>query len=226
MKILSWNWQGLGNPWVVRNFCKIVKDQAPSICFLMETKLDRKGINYWCKELPYKNRFVVKKPSLGGRFALMWKEDIGLDVFKFSDNQISATMTESDGFQWVMTSFYGWPETQDQYKSWALLSHICSLVYGAWMCIGDFNEMLNSSKKLSCRPALPRQLDAFRAALEHCNLVDLGFIGYPYTWNNRRLGTANTKERLDRMVTNQMWRSKFPRTSVNHIVCIHRIICL
>ena len=98
MKILSWNWQGLGNPWVVRNFCKIVKDQAPSICFLMETKLDRKGINYWCKELPYKNRFVVKKPSLGGRFALMWKEDIGLDVFKFLDNQISATVTESDGF--------------------------------------------------------------------------------------------------------------------------------
>ena len=86
------------------------------------------------------------------------------------------------------------------------------------MCIGDFNELLNSSEKLSCRPAPPRQLDVFRAALEHCNLVDLGFIGYPYTWNNRRLGTANTKERLDRAVANQMWRSKFPGTSVNHIV--------
>lgn len=148
----------------------------------------------------------------------MWKEVIRLDVFKFSDNQILAMVTESDGFQWALTSFYGWPETQERYKSWALLSHIGSLVDGAWMYIGDFNEMLSSSEKLSCRPAQPRQLDAFRAALEHCNLVDLGFIGYYFTWNNRRPGTANTKEQLDRAVANQMWRSKFPRTTVTHIV--------
>ena len=113
---------------------------------------------------------------------------------------------------------YGWPETQDRYKSWALLSHICSLIDGAWMCIGDFNEMLNSSEKLSCRPAPPCQLDAFCAALEQCNLVDLGFIGYPFTWNNRRPGAANTKEWLDRAVANQVWRTKFPKTTVTHIV--------
>ncbi|KAM4105784.1 hypothetical protein ACB094_04G018900 [Castanea mollissima] len=107
---------------------------------------------------------------------------------KFSDNQISATVTESDGFQWVLSGFCRWTETQDRYKSWALFSHICSLIDGAWMCIGDFNEMLSSSEKLSCRPALPRQLDAFLAALERCNLVDLGLIGYPFTWNNRRPG--------------------------------------
>ena len=108
-----------------------MKEQSPSICFLMETRLDRKGINYWCKELPYKNMFVLKKPGLCGRLALMWKEDIKLDAFKFLDNQISATVTESDGFQWVLTGFYGWPETHEWYKSWALLSHICSLVDGS-----------------------------------------------------------------------------------------------
>ena len=200
MKILSWNCQGLRNPWTVQNLHKIVKEQAPSICFLMETRLDREGINHWCKELPFKNCFVVKKPGHGGGLALLWKEDIGVDVFKFLDNQISVTVTESDGFQWVLTSFYGWLETQDQYKSWALLSHICSLIDGAWMCIGDFNKMLNSSEKLSCRPVPPRQLDAFHAALERCNLVDLGFIGYPFTWNKRRPEAANTKERLDKAV--------------------------
>lgn len=144
MKILSWNCQGLENPWTVRNLRKFMKDQAPSICFLMETKLDREGLNQWCKELLYKNRFVVKKPSLGGKLALMWKEDMNLDVFKYLENQVSAMVTESDGFQWVLTGFYGWPETHDQYKSWALLTHISSLVHRAWMCIGDFNEMLSS----------------------------------------------------------------------------------
>ena len=144
----------------------------------METKLDKEGINFWCKELSYKNKFVVKKPGLGGGLAMTWKEDVALDVFKYSDNQISAMVTESDGFRWVLIGFYSWPETKDRYKSRALLTHICSLVDGAWMCIGDFNEMLSSTEKLSCKPTPPRQLDAFRGALELCNLVDLGFIGY------------------------------------------------
>ena len=66
----------------------------------METRLDIDGIKQWCSELPYKNQFVVKKLRLGGGFAMLWKEDIRLDVFKYSDNQISAWVTESDGFRW------------------------------------------------------------------------------------------------------------------------------
>ena len=66
MKLLSWNYQGLGNPWTVRNLCKMVKDQAPLICFLMETRLDIKGFKKHCKELPFPNRFIVKEPDSRG----------------------------------------------------------------------------------------------------------------------------------------------------------------
>ena len=187
-----------------------MKEQVPNICFLMETRLDIEGIKQCCNELPLKNRFAVKKPSMGGGLAMLWKENISLEVFKFLENQISAWVTESDGFRCLLTGFYGWPEVKDRYKSWTLLSHICSYVDGAWMCIGDFNEMLSLAEKLSCRPAPPRQIDAFREALELCHLADLGFIGYPYTWNNRRLGAANTREFLDKVVANEAWMSKFP----------------
>lgn len=54
-------------------------------------------------------------------------------------------------------------------------------------------------------------------ALESCKLADLGFIGYPYTWNNRRPRVANTKERLDRAVANDGWREKFPASTVTHL---------
>ena len=49
-------------------------------------------------------------------------------------------------------------------------------------------------------------------------MVDLGFIGYKFTWNSRRPRAANTKERLDRVVANEVWRSKFPGTTVTHII--------
>ena len=93
-----------------------------------------------------------------------------------------------------------------------------SFVDGGWMCIGDFNEMLSSTEKLSSRPISSKPLDDFRDALERCQLVDLGFISYPYTWNNRRPGAANTKERLDRAVANEAWKVKFPETTVTHII--------
>lgn len=53
--------------------------------------------------------------------------------------------------------------------------------------------------------------------LESCKLVDLGFIGYPYTWNNKRPGVANTKQRLDRAMANDGWRKKFQASIVIHL---------
>lgn len=43
-----------------------MKGQAPIVCFLMETRLDREGFDKHCKELPFKNKLIVKKPNTRG----------------------------------------------------------------------------------------------------------------------------------------------------------------
>ncbi|XP_023915655.2 uncharacterized protein LOC112027215 [Quercus suber] len=60
-------------------------------------------------------------------------------------------------------------------------------------------------------------MEEFRMALDFCNLADLGFIIYKYTWNNKRPGAANTKERLDRAVANAEWRGRFQASTVTHL---------
>ena len=60
-------------------------------------------------------------------------------------------------------------------------------------------------------------MDESRIALKRCNLADLGFLGYPFTWNNKRPGHANTRQRLDWAVANAEWRLKFPATTVTHL---------
>uniref|UniRef100_A0A7N2N012 Reverse transcriptase n=1 Tax=Quercus lobata TaxID=97700 RepID=A0A7N2N012_QUELO len=60
-------------------------------------------------------------------------------------------------------------------------------------------------------------MDGFREALEKCSLVDLGFLGYPFTWNNKRPGLANTRLRLDRAIANAEWKEKFPESTVHHL---------
>lgn len=47
----------------------------------------------------------------------------------------------------------------------------------------------------------------FREVLEDCGLVDLGFMGLPFTYDNVRDGDANVKVRLDREVADTNWRN-------------------
>nr|XP_023923653.1 uncharacterized protein LOC112035046 [Quercus suber] len=217
MRLLSWNCQGLGNPWTIRSLRKIVWDQAPNVCFLMETRLDKDGFEEWCGDLPFWNKIVVKQPNTGGGLALLWKEDVQLDLINYTMHHVMVKVREADGFARYLTCFYGWPEADQRFKSWILLNHLRSFVHGPWMCIGDFNAILSSSEKLSKRPPQARLIDEFREALEMNELKDLGYKGYQYTWNNKRPGEANTRERLDRAVANGEWREKFPMTTVTHI---------
>jgi len=59
-----------------------------------------------------------------------------------------------------------------------------------------------------------RQMEAFREALEDCQLSDLGFIGSKFTWYNNREDEYFTKAWLDRVVTNPDWCEKFGETYV------------
>ncbi|KAL4643853.1 hypothetical protein ACB092_02G121600 [Castanea dentata] len=160
MRLLSWNYQGLGNPWTGRSLRKIVREQAPNMCFLMETRLDKGGFEKLYGELPYQNKIIVKKPDSGGGLALLWKDDIRMDLINFTNNH-------------------------QKHKYWELLNHLKSFMEGPWLCIGDFNAFLQSSEKLSKRLAQVSQVEDFRAAMEECHLEDLGFKGYHYTWNKK-----------------------------------------
>ena len=61
------------------------------------------------------------------------------------------------------------------------------------------------------------QIDAFRIVLEICQLEDLGYRGYQYTWNNKRPGETNTKLWSDKAVATKAWREKFQLSTVTHL---------
>ena len=111
MRILSWICQGLGNPWTGRSHRKLVREQAPMVCFLMETRLDTEGFNNLQGDLPFQNIIIVKHPDASGGLAFLWKNDNRLEVINYTANHVLAKVTEEDGFTWFMTGFYGWPET-------------------------------------------------------------------------------------------------------------------
>ena len=145
------------------------------------------------------------------------EEYYNLEIINYTTNHVLTVVTEEDGFRWFLTGFYGWPEAQQKERSWRLLEHLKTFMEGPWMIIGDFNAFFHALEKKSRRPPQTSQVDAFKDALESCQLQDLGFKGYPFTWNNKRPGEANTKIRLDRSVANEAWLRKFPLSRVTHL---------
>ncbi|KAK2651388.1 hypothetical protein Ddye_011244 [Dipteronia dyeriana] len=58
---------------------------------------------------------------------------------------------------------------------------------------GDFNELLSMREKLGGSEKAMLGMLHFRQAVEDCDLIDLGFSGPSFTWNNKRDGTMNVK---------------------------------
>ncbi|KAL2903855.1 hypothetical protein RDABS01_002565 [Bienertia sinuspersici] len=117
--------------------------------------------------------------------------------------EISTTETDGDRDErWRLTGFYGWPDNSDKHLSWELLRSLKEDVewHGAWLCVGDFNQILYDEEKLGGPKRSQCLLDGFKHALEDCDLLDIGYTGFQYTWWNGRDGDQSVHERLDRMV--------------------------
>lgn len=85
----------------------------------------------------------------------------------------------------------------------------------------DFNAVLTEEDKRGGRAVSSSSTEGFRQFLNLFGLIDLGFTGHPFTWNNRRRGAANIQERLDRSFANAQWKILFPQASIVHLTAIH-----
>jgi exonuclease III len=215
MNLLSWNCQGLGNPWTVQDLCLMVKEKKPDILFLMETKCKKERLEGVRVRLGFQCLFVVEPVGLSGGLALLWSDQNLLEVQNYTRRHINAIVKGSTAkVPWKLTCFYGHPVTAKRHESWALLEHLKHFQPIPWVCIGDFNEILTQEEKTGAVLRKERQMDQFRDVLEACNLRDLGFIGARHTWTNGRHDEQFVSERLDRALANMQWRALFREVKV------------
>ncbi|KAL0327022.1 UNVERIFIED_CONTAM: hypothetical protein Sangu_1780200 [Sesamum angustifolium] len=130
---------------------------------------------------------------------------------------ITTLMSQFDSpFWWRFTGLYGEPDTGQREITWKSC-RLHDQSRRAWLCAGDFNEILDQSEKLGGLARPMWQIRKFREALEQCELVDLGFAGTPFTWCNRHSEPNTVYERLDRACANLGWSQLFPDTSIEHV---------
>ncbi|KAJ1415789.1 Endonuclease/exonuclease/phosphatase superfamily [Sesbania bispinosa] len=103
---------------------------------------------------------------------------------------------------WLLTCIYASPRPNVREDLWANLSHIAGDTPEGQLAIEDFNSHLSVDEKSGGAPPIARSMNRFREVLQYCGLIDLGYVGPPFTWEWR-----GVKERLDRGIRDFKTRS-------------------
>jgi exonuclease III len=215
MSLMSWNCRGLGNPWTVRDLCQMVKEKRPVMVFLMETKLRHNKMERVQCKLGFWNMLVVGCVGKSGGLALLWGDKLEVEIQNYSQRHINAKISSPISWLvWKCTGFYGNPESGKRGEAWDLLRYLSTIDPVPWVCVGEFNEILNLSEKWGGNECQRGLMEAFQSTLEECRLLDLGYRGQKFTWNNGREGNDFVKERLDRVVANEEWCEIFLKVDV------------
>ncbi|KAG6700327.1 hypothetical protein I3842_08G107200 [Carya illinoinensis] len=188
MSCLSWNCRGPGDPQTILDLHQMVQKKLPTFVFLIERKCKRPKIEVIKRILNFDNSFIIDCKGLSGGLAFLWKEEC--DASQVKVRSFSRTSMNYDDLH----------ETIKPKGS------------RGWLCVRDFNEILNFGEKWGGALRPHSQIEAFRIAAEACELYDMGSVGSKYTWNNGRQERDFTKEKLERGFCNAPWAERFPNS--------------
>lgn len=89
----------------------------------------------------------------------------------------------------------------------------------AWLLVGDFHCILGPADKRGGRPFVDsRSSRSLQSLIFEQDLVDLGFSGPRFTWNNNRSVLDMVQVRLDRAFGNPNFVDCYPDLSIKHLV--------
>ncbi|PPS01653.1 hypothetical protein GOBAR_AA19008 [Gossypium barbadense] len=167
---------------------------------------------HWKEEpiRPMEGCLAVSSEGKSGGLALLWREGVNVAVQSYSKYHIDSVVSMDDGVTLRFTGFYGQTNPSLRQQAWDMLRKVQSRVNEAWIVGGDFNAILNNSKKEGGRRKLKSHLDEFSDFMEELNLTDVKTCNGWSTWTNYRDGTRLVKERLDHFAISEVAMEKIP----------------
>uniref|UniRef100_A0A8R7TQR0 Endonuclease/exonuclease/phosphatase domain-containing protein n=1 Tax=Triticum urartu TaxID=4572 RepID=A0A8R7TQR0_TRIUA len=93
--------------------------------------------------------FGDKSEGLSGGLVLFWNNDSVVSLKSYSRTHIDVLIqNESTGDrEWRFTGFYGELVRSRRKRSWELLVFLRGEYDNPWLCVGDFNEVLDDNEQ-------------------------------------------------------------------------------
>ncbi|CAL9028919.1 unnamed protein product, partial [Prunus brigantina] len=120
-------------------------------------------------------------------------------------------------YVWHFFGVYASTDDKQRKAQWLTLRARISRCPEACLVMGDFNDILYNSEKQGGNFRMERSMHDFWSFVADSQLLDLGFVGYPFTWLNRRQ-EGGIQERLDRGLRSALWLHHYPEATVSNQV--------
>ncbi|KAH7842530.1 hypothetical protein Vadar_006447 [Vaccinium darrowii] len=130
---------------------------------------------------------------------------------------MDVAITNPNGLVCHFTGVYACTDIAERKNLWRVLTKKARVITEPWVLMGDFNCILSNEEKWGGEEKAEWEMADFRNFVADSGLIDIGYVGYPYTWNNKRGGRANVRERLDRVLVNPRWQVDFESGFLKHL---------
>lgn len=117
---------------------------------------------------------------------------------------------------WRFIGFYGHPKAHLKNHSWLLLRQLAESDDVPWVVGGDFNEILIPEDKTGGLQRRVGAMTEFCSCLDVCDLHDIRWSSYRFTWSNQQSEGSQIEEQLDRFCANSQWLAQLPLWEVEH----------
>ena len=164
----------------------------------------------------FSGKLAIDAKGKGGGLCLMWKWGVNVEIVEFNKNLVAVKIKEAM-CEWLLVGFHGSPYPAKKRKAWENLCAILESVQGPWVCLGDFNNIVNAEEKYKGVKDGTSAPNYLKEMMFDLGAIDLGYPGNKFTWAKGRWGIAAIKERIDRGLASISWRLVFPKASVQHL---------
>ncbi|XP_061336881.1 uncharacterized protein LOC133283962 [Gastrolobium bilobum] len=216
MNILTWNCRGAAKKKFKGTFTRFRKKHRVGVAAILEPRVSGKKAISIIRSLGYTNYIVADAKGFTGGIWIVWNSiDVQISLQILHDQFIHCWVEFPDtkGFFW--TAVYANPKEKNRRVLWEELKQIGRTMNDPWLLTGDFNEIVSASEKRGGGPIDHNRCLRFSNVLDSCGVMDLGGGGNRFTWKGPKfLNLDRVYKRLDRAVSNEVWRANFEEADV------------
>lgn len=193
----------------------------------LETRLGGDKAREIIDRLPFDGAIHTNTIGYVSGLWLLWKSNkVEIESLVNTKQEIHIEVkVRSSNLAWVFYTIYASPRSEERTILWENLAKIAELHKLSWVMVGDFNEPLVNEDKFRGRGVSINGSLLFKECLDRCNMVDLGFLGFRYTWTNKRDINNLILERIDRFFMNLEWCVLYLDSKVTHLPRYHSDYC-
>ncbi|XP_074291154.1 uncharacterized protein LOC141617925 [Silene latifolia] len=214
MIITTWNIRGLNDPIKQQEAHHFLLENKVDCGALIETHVKHKSIKDVSQTFSGYNLVHNNDSHYNGRVWIFWKPHIlTLTVLHQSPQHMHCLLLHIASQKLIEVTFiYAFNARQDTRELWDQLISTSTQDTNPWLCLGDFNVVLNMDERLGSSHVQLADINEIKHCLDVCNLVDHPATGCHFTWNNKQ-GDGLRWAKLDRILASSLWLTNIHSTA-------------